>query len=197
MSRTARDGAGITAEVFEQRYRSDADPWAYETSGYERRKYAHTLQLAGPGPFSDALEMGCSIGVFTEMLAPRCERLVACDFSPTAVRAARSRTEKLPGVRVEQRDLARELPQGEFDLVVCSEVLYYWDPAAVQATIDRVLTALRPGGALVTVGWTGDDPQAPLDSTGVRELLLAAPALRLARSEPRPEYLIDRWEPAL
>ena len=74
---------------FEARYRADPDPWGYTTSEYERRKYEATLIACGEGPFAEALELGASIGVFSSMLAPRCEQLTTIDAAPTAVAAAR------------------------------------------------------------------------------------------------------------
>ena len=43
------------------------------------------------GPFADALELGGSIGVFSSLLAPRCDRLTTIDAAPTAVASARRR----------------------------------------------------------------------------------------------------------
>jgi hypothetical protein len=76
---------------FEARYQVDPDPWRYASSEYERAKYEATLAACGDGPFAEALELGASIGVFTELLAPRCERLTTIDGAPTAVAAARRR----------------------------------------------------------------------------------------------------------
>ncbi len=63
----------MTPNDFEERYRENPDPWDYEQSEYEHAKYEETLDACGLGPFANALELGGSIGVFTEMLAPRCE----------------------------------------------------------------------------------------------------------------------------
>ena len=77
----------MTAADFEARYRADPDPWGYLASEYERKKYAATLAACGPGPFACALELGGSIGVFSAMLAPRCDRAAV----RRAVRRGRSR----------------------------------------------------------------------------------------------------------
>ena len=62
----------MTPDDFEARYQRRPDPWDYERSDYEHAKYAATLAACGAGPFASALELGGSIGVFTELLAPRC-----------------------------------------------------------------------------------------------------------------------------
>ena len=81
-------------------YRADPDPWDFETSDYERAKYAATLAACGAGPFDRALELGASIGVLTERLAPRCGALVAIDVAPTAIAQARGRLAGLRHVTV-------------------------------------------------------------------------------------------------
>lgn len=184
------------AEAFDRRYRADPDPWRYDTSDYERAKYEHTLASLPDGPTADALELGCSNGAFTGLLAERCARVLAVDFSAEAVRLARLRTAGLSGVSVEHRDLRRGLPTGTFDLVLASEVLYYWERADVLAFCDSALGSLSPAGSLLVVNWRGDDPDAPLDGDSVHELLTERLEGELdhAVSEPRPGYVLDRWD---
>ncbi|MGI8865434.1 MAG: SAM-dependent methyltransferase [Rubrobacteraceae bacterium] len=76
-------------EYFEDLYSNSTDPWNFESSEYERVKYARTLELLGNRRFGRALEAGSSIGVFTKMLADRCGELVAVDVSEKAVEVAR------------------------------------------------------------------------------------------------------------
>jgi Nodulation protein S (NodS) len=70
-------------EYFEELYAESNDPWNFETSVYERNKYGRTLQVLGERRFERALEAGASIGVFTEMLAGRCDELLAVDVGET------------------------------------------------------------------------------------------------------------------
>ena len=91
----------MTAAVdFEALYRRHPDPWGYTDSAYERDKYAATLEACGPGPFARALELGGSIGVFSELLAPRCQSLTTIDGAPTAVAQAERRLARSPNVEV-------------------------------------------------------------------------------------------------
>ena len=57
------------------------------------RKYAaHARRAAATGPFARALELGGSIGVFSALLAPRCDAAAGRSTrAPTAVAAARAR----------------------------------------------------------------------------------------------------------
>ena len=78
----------MSAEYFDELYRADPDPWDLATSDYERRKYAVTIDALDGRRFARALEIGCSIGVLTERLAPWCDDLLAVDAAPRAVEAA-------------------------------------------------------------------------------------------------------------
>ena len=55
----------LDREYFEELYAASPDPWNFETSDYEREKYARTLGVLGGRRFRRALEAGASIGVFT------------------------------------------------------------------------------------------------------------------------------------
>lgn len=188
--------SGLGAEHFERIYARDADPWNTESSAYERGKFERTLAAIPGGRVRRVLDVGCSTGVLSSMLARRCDELTAVDFSERAVAAARERLAGLPGVRIERLDLPAEVPAGPFDLVVCSEVLWYWSPADVLLGLGRMESALAPGGALIAVGWTGDDPEAPMTGPEANAMITSHTALAhtLHEAEPGAGYVIDRWE---
>jgi SAM-dependent methyltransferase len=179
---------------FEERYRSNPDPWGYLSSEYERAKYAETLSACGPGPFAAALELGGSIGVFSAQLAPRARSLTTIDGAPTAVRMARRRLEPLRHARVLLGTIPEELPDGPFDLVVASEVLYYLTLDAVERTLARLHEVMLPGGRLVAVHWRPDGPERPLDAGTVHDLLRAQVWLAPVRRAATDDYLLDVLE---
>jgi predicted TPR repeat methyltransferase len=76
----------------------------------ERRKFAATLDRCGPGPFDRALELGCSVGTFTELLAPRCRSLLAVDVSQRAVDRTRARLSSATWVRGRTRSATSVTP---------------------------------------------------------------------------------------
>ncbi len=167
---------------FRERYSASPDPYGLADRWYEARKYALTRRPAAAGTLRAAFEPGCSIGVLTERLASRCDSLLACDAIPDAVASARSRTAGRPGVRVEQRVVPSEWPMGSFDLIVFSEILYYFGDADLNQLLRLGLLALRPGGHLVAVHWRHHAPDHPRDGDEVHQILAADPRLaRLAR----------------
>src|SRR5262245_35262873 len=100
------------------------DPWSYEDL-YERTKRGHALEALPQERFGRALEIGCAEGHFTEALAPRVGHLVAVDISSVALARAKVRCRHLSNVEFLELDAFRELPGGGYELIVCSEVLYY------------------------------------------------------------------------
>ena len=148
------------AEHFERLYRDNPDPWNFKTSPYEQQKYEATLSVLGNRRFHMALEVGCSIGVLTRRLAARCDRLLGLDFVTAAVTMARARCAPLPGVSIQQMQVPQQWPEGRFDLILFSEVLYFLDEADLRETCARTLDALLPGGLVLLVNYTGltDDP---------------------------------------
>ena len=182
------------ASYFEAIYRENLDPWGFATSTYERAKYEATLRALPKARYGRAFEIGCSIGVFTRMLAERCERLLAVDAAEAPLKEVRRRCADAPQVEVRRMRLPDEFPDGAFDLVVVSEVLYYLNRDDVEAVARRVADALVPGGDAVLVHWTGPHalPQ-PLSGDEASEAFIAAaaPGLSVARRERAEAYRLD------
>jgi predicted O-methyltransferase YrrM len=183
-----------TVDHFEAQYRADPDPWGYRASPYEQAKYAATLAACGPGPFTNALELGGSIGVFSARLAPRCRRLTTIDYSPTAVRRARAALAPHRQARALLGAIPDDLPEGEFDLVVASETLYYLDASALAQTLEVLEARTVPGARLVCVHWRPSGPERPLTAAHVHDEVRRQPWVRRLTTECRPEYLLDVLE---
>lgn len=181
-------------DYFEDLYERSSDPWNFETSSYERRKYERTLQAIKGRRYKRALEVGSSIGVFTAMLAPFCEELLAVDASKRAVAIARARLAARDNVHVQRRTLPEEMPVGQFDLVVASEVLYYWPREVVLQALRRFEAALTPGGLFLAVHWRKRTKTYPLQGDEVHELLLLNTRLTRTLTVTEAEYRLDLFE---
>lgn len=184
----------VYRSYFEYLYMFSSDPWEYGSSEYEARKYRRTIGAVAGRTFSRALEVGCSIGIFTEMLASRCDELIAVDISELAVRRARQRLAKFSHVNVQRRTLPERLPNGQFDLIVCSEVLYYWNPKLLLSAIRAFETALTSEGMLLAVHGRFASRTCPLTGDEVHDLLHRNFALRNSLSVTEPRYRLDRFE---
>ncbi len=183
-------------EYFEGLYAESDDPWNFETSEYERTKYARTLTVLGERRFRRALEAGASIGVFTEMLADRCDELLAVDVSERAVAEARRRLSGREHVTVERRTLPEEMPGGPFDLIVASEVLYYFPREEMLAVLQVFERELATGGSLLAVHWRRETKTYPLQGDEVHELLARNTRLQNKETIIEPDYRMDLFEDA-
>lgn len=141
---------------FQELYQANPDPWGFETSAYERTKYRNSLLALGGRHFISGLEVGCSIGVLTRMLASRCDRLLGVDIVEAPLPAARMRCADMPSVRFARMQVPLDWPDEPFDLIVFSEVLYFLSAGDIACCARRVLDTLLPGGAVLLVNWTGE-----------------------------------------
>ena len=112
---------------YEKMYAGVADPWAFATSPYEHYRYTRILNALGQRHYQRAFEPGCSIGVLTEQLAFVCAHVEATDISTIAVSRAQDRCRALPNVIIKQGGLPDQIPDGMFDLIIFSEIGYYFD----------------------------------------------------------------------
>ena len=181
-------------EYFEGLYAESEDPWDFEASEYEQKKYARTLAALGERTFRRALEAGASIGVFTEMLADRCDELLAVDVSEKAVAVARQRLSGRGHVRVERLTLPEQMPEGPFDLIVASEVLYYFPREEMLTLLRGFERELAQGGILLAVHWRRKTQTYPLQGDEVHELLVKHSRLQATDNIIEPDYRLDLFE---
>jgi hypothetical protein len=160
----------LPGEYFDDLYASGPDPWGFADRWYERRKRDLTLALLPEPSYGTGFEPGCSIGVLTRELAARCERLVASDVAAAAVHAAQERCADLPHVQVRQGSLPGDWPAEALDLVVLSEVGYYFD----RATAARVADLACDAATVLAVHWRHPVADYPIGGDDVHALLTAA-----------------------
>lgn len=147
-------------QVFETLYRSNLDPWDYETSGYEQDKYRMTLAALPRERYCSAVEIGCSIAVLGERLASRADRYLGLDVSATAVEAASDRLSGLPWAAAVIGEVPQDWPDGRYDLVVLSEILYFLSAPEIAELAAFVARDTVPGGDCVVVSWHGETDTA-------------------------------------
>ena len=180
-------------EYFDRMYAANDDPWRFATSEYERQKYAMTMAWLPRPRYQHAMEIGCSIGVLTEQLAPRCESLLAIDVVERALEQARARCRAWPHIDFRRMHLPAEFPVGSFDLIVLSEVGYYWSERDLALARERIVAGLAPGGHLVLVHWTEPSPDYPLTGDRVHQKFLDRPGdlLRHLGGQRANRYRLD------
>jgi SAM-dependent methyltransferase len=189
-----RRDTSIPSDWFETLYRDDPDPWQFETSAYEAAKYDATLAALPRERYARAFEPGCANGVFTRRLAERCDALLAADVSETALAAARARCADRPQVSFSMMRLPGDAPAGPFDLVLLSEIIYYWDRDDLARAAAWLAQAVPSGGDVLLVHWTGDTDY-PLGGDEAVEGLAGLLGDRIAplRADRHERYRLDLW----
>lgn len=190
--------SSLTPDYFDLLYNADADPWKFETSDYEAKKYAATLSALPNDRYRSALEIGGSIGVLTAMLATRCDSLLSLDVSARAQQQAIERCQSLPHVRFQLMLVPQTDPDEQFDLTVLSEVGYYWCWDDLKKAQQLILQQLEPGGHLLLVHWTPykEYYHNPLSGDEVHESFLALPSskIRHIKGNRAETYRLDLFE---
>jgi SAM-dependent methyltransferase len=143
--------ATISDEHFLGMYLAKDDPWDLATKWHDQRKYAVTMASLPRGRYRSAYEPGCSVGLLTAMLAPRCDDLLAVDCVDSAVEQTRAAVRDFPQVRVGLAMVPQELPDETFDLIVVGDLLYYLSGPDLAAFLDGMASRLEAGGDLVSV----------------------------------------------
>jgi cyclopropane fatty-acyl-phospholipid synthase-like methyltransferase len=189
-----------SSEFFEAKYRGGKDPWGFATSPYETERYREIVLALAPGPYVRAFEPGCSIGVLTQQLAGLCDEIVATDIAPSAVQEARSRLSGRAGVDIQCVELSpKVLPEGPFDLIVLSEIGYYFGPTEWRGLLAALQRRLMPGGTLLAVHWLGQSPDHQQHGNEVHQMIHVLPELMHTFSmssycNDDQQYRLDRWE---
>jgi SAM-dependent methyltransferase len=186
----------LTTDFFEALYRENPDPWQFATSEYEAQKYATTLAALPRDRYRSGFEIGGSIGIMTEQLAQRCDRLLSIDVSKIAQSQAIQRCQHLNNIDFQLMSVPDEFPDDSFDLLVLSEVGYYWCWDDLHKAQNLILDRLRPQGHLLLVHWIVDARVLPLTGDEVHDsfLELVPDRLNQIHSLTTDKYRLDLLE---
>ena len=148
---------------------AEYDEWFYRVGRYDygdalnRRWFdeAHQVMqaLRGVGPVGETLELACGTGIWTEQLLSISQRITAVDAAPEMLALNRERL-KAPNVTYHEQDLFAWEPQAQYDLVFFGFWLSHVPPEYLDAFLDKIARAIRPGGRLFLV----DSRPAPTSS---------------------------------
>lgn len=136
---------------FERGYLERPDPWNYHSSLYEREKYERTLARAieWRTASKSALEIGCSVGVFSRMLADHFDHVTAVDISTVALRLAADYNRAQTNIHFARR-YAQSLNLGEpYDVIFCAELFYYISRSDMYRVCEQLQRHLAPAGIVV------------------------------------------------
>jgi hypothetical protein len=165
---------------FDKMYVESGDPWQLADRFYEQRKYAITMGMLPRPRYRHAFEPGCSVGVLTEHLSARCDRVTAIDLVESALASANRRLHdcgRRDAVTLIQLSIDSPWPRGPFDLVVLSEVGYYLSAATLRAVLDRECPRLAPDATVIAAHWRHRVDDYPLNGDEANEIIAATAGL--------------------
>lgn len=186
--RESADAAGPSASVgqayFDDMYARHDDPWGFDSRWYEERKRAVLLAALPWRHYRATFEAGCSTGALTAQLANRSDRVLAVDLAEAALERAGRRLGDRANVELRRATLPDDWPEGAFDLVVLSEVAYYWAGSDLDRGLTAAVASLTLDGHLVACHWRHPVAEYPRSGDEVHDALAARPDLvRLVRHE--------------
>jgi 2-polyprenyl-3-methyl-5-hydroxy-6-metoxy-1,4-benzoquinol methylase len=126
------------------------------TSGrfYEFR-IAKVLEIYSPTKEEYVVDLGCALGTFCFVLAPRCKQVIGVDYSTKAIAICNNLQRKSPNNNVKFICSAVHdtgLESGSVDVVICADLVEHLYPAVFEKTLDESRRLLRKHGKLVV--WT-------------------------------------------
>lgn len=179
-------------EFFEQKYRTQDDPWNFAHAAYEQARYDSVIACLGPKSYHRAFEPGCSVGVLTERLAKLCLQVEACEISQTAVQRAQRRCASLPNVHIWHGSIRDAEPQG-CDLLVLCEIGYYFTENEWFHIAMRLTDALCPSATVLACHWLGTSEDHLVHGDVVHQTLQILPGLEHEYAERHANFRLDRW----
>jgi SAM-dependent methyltransferase len=183
----------LDAQYFAKLYANNADPWAFRTRWYEKRKRELVMASLPRQCYQRVFEPACANGELSVLLAERCADLLCQDLDPTAVALARERLADVPNAVVERARLPGDWPGGCFDLIVLSEVGYYLDPTDWLQVIEQSLASLTHDGGLLACHWKHPIAGCPQNGREVHQLLARhLPLFPVCRHE-EADFLLEYW----
>jgi len=188
-----RPDHSLDARYFDDVFASTDDPWSLAFSGYEAAKFETSIAAIDDRRYSACLEIGCAHGVFTHRLAQLCDTVTAVDISQRAVDLARVRNAASSNVLVERLAFPADVPAGRFDLIVLSEVVYYWSDDDIARAAEAIRHVADPGCRLLLVHWTGETDYPQTGDAAVTKLDAALGSVIVKRADRHAEFRLDLW----
>jgi SAM-dependent methyltransferase len=99
-------------------------------------------------------------------------------------------------VTFEKMQVPDKFPNRRFDLIILSEVAYYWADADLERGRDLILDHLQPGGHLVIVHWRPFVEEYPRTGDDVHDFFLETTGGQLVHLRDRRQdlYRLDVFE---
>jgi SAM-dependent methyltransferase len=138
---------------FEALYRANEDPWSIGKATAPR--YQKYFELVTPYASGSVLDIGAGSGAFLARFQGAAASLVGVDISSKAVEIGARR---FPSIRfltgaADRLDEVAELRAQKFDLILCSDVIYYLGHGGRRRLLDWISAHLTDNGVVLIAAW--------------------------------------------
>lgn len=175
----------------EQLYSGTDDPWNFRSSPYEAARFDATLAALPRAGYVHALEIGCGNGELARRLAVRCKDYTGVDAVASALASAR---QAVPGGTFLQAFLPCNLPNGAYDLILISEILYFLDEVGLDDLASQ-LDRRWPDADILAVNWLGPSGNDIEGDAALMHFATATERDRLSCRPSDPRHRIDLFSP--
>ncbi|PRY93790.1 nodulation protein S (NodS) [Hasllibacter halocynthiae] len=181
----------VAPDHLDRLYAETDDPWNFRASPYEAARFAATTAALPKARYGHALEVGCGNGELARRIAPRCAAYTGVDAVEGALAAARA---AVPRARFVRAFLPCPLPEGDYDLIVLSEILYFLSEGGLRE-LARQIDGRWPGADVVAVTWLGPSGN-PIEGEAALRCFSGATGRRAGTAPPGdPRHRIDVFAP--
>lgn len=182
------------AASFDEMYAAGDDPWGFDSSWYEERKRALTLASLPERRLGRVLEIGPGTGLLTVALAERADEVLAIDVSAQALERVEDRLRSAglaDHVELRRGHVAYDWPEGEFDIILVSEVGYFLSSSECDVLLASARDHLSASGTLCLVHWLHPIEGWPLDGHAVHDRALKLSGLERVVQHVETDLRID------
>ena len=102
-------------------------------------------------------------------------------------------SERRSHVRVQERSIPDQWPPGPFDLVVLSEIAYYFDVTDLGCVVACVMDSTTRGAHIVGVHWRGETDY-PLTGERSHRIIADTAGLVTVVHHIEEKFVLDIWE---
>ena len=177
------------------RFSPSRDPWDLGDNPIDPAKTDAVAALVRPEVHRRVLEVGCGPGFLTERLGRTAVSVLAVDSSAAAVEVARDRCRGLDGVELRVAHVPDDLRPDDmdFDLVVLSDVGYYFDLDGLRCLVADLRERTSHGAGLIAAHWSGPAPDHRIGADAVHRIIDSELGWRRCSTGSLPQHRLDLW----
>ncbi|MBN9229894.1 MAG: methyltransferase domain-containing protein [Legionella sp.] len=183
----------IDAAFFNQLYEGNDDPWNFTTNSYELFRYQRICDVIQNKKHAWIFEAGCSIGILTAKLAQFAEQVEAIDISEVAIQHAQKKCQHINNITFSASTLLDYAMSPATDLIILSEIGYYFTHSEWRLILDKIITQMRPNSYILASHWLGQSSDHLISGDAVQDTFSLFSNLYEVHQEQHPGFRLGYW----